>query len=89
MYREPNIVTAIKVRRLERTGHLVRMSDHRTIKKVFLVKSDGRRKAERPKLRLLHCNENYRKLKGVKRWRIKAKYRSVWAVILKEALVRL
>jgi heterodisulfide reductase subunit A-like polyferredoxin len=89
MSREPNIVTTIKVRRLESAGHLVRISDDRTIKKVFLVKPDGRRKAERPKLRLLHCNKNYLKLKGVKRWGIKANDRSVWAVILKEALVRL
>ena len=88
MHREPNIVK-IKVRRLERAGHLVRKSDERIIKKGFLVKPDGRRKAERPKLRWLHCNENYLKLKSVKRWRIKAKDRSVWTVILKEALVRL
>jgi hypothetical protein len=65
------------------------MSNGRTVKKVFLVKPDGRRKAERPKLMLLHCNEYYLKLRGVKRWTIKAKDRSVWAVILKEALVRL
>jgi len=44
--------------------------------------------AGRPKLRWLHCNENYLKLKSVKRCRIKAKDRSVWAVILKEALVK-
>jgi hypothetical protein len=65
------------------------MSDDRTVKKVFLEKPDGRRKAERTKLRWLHCNENYLKLKVVKRWRNTAKDRSVWAVILKEALVKL
>jgi len=89
MYREPNIVTTVKVRRQERASYLIRMSDERTIKKMILVKPDGRRKSERLKLRWLHCNENYLKLKSVKRWRIKAKDRSVWAVILKEALVRL
>jgi hypothetical protein len=36
MYRKPNIVTTMKVRRLEWAGHLVRMSDDRTIKTVFL-----------------------------------------------------
>jgi hypothetical protein len=51
MYRTPNIVRTIKVRRLEWAGHLVRMSDGRTVKKVFLGKPDGRRKAGRPKLR--------------------------------------
>jgi hypothetical protein len=43
MYRKPNIVTTIKVIRLEWAGHLVRMSDDRTINKVFLGKPDGRR----------------------------------------------
>jgi hypothetical protein len=50
--------TTIKVRRLEWTGHLVRTSDDRTIKKVFLEKRDGRRQAARPKLRWLDCIEN-------------------------------
>jgi hypothetical protein len=35
MYTKPNIVTTIKVRRLEWTGCLVRMSDNRTVKKAF------------------------------------------------------
>jgi hypothetical protein len=42
MYRKPIIVTTITVRRLEWAGHLVRMSDDRTVKKVFLGKPDGR-----------------------------------------------
>ena len=43
MYRKPNTVTIIKVR-LEWAGHLVSMSDDRTIKKVFLGKPDRRQK---------------------------------------------
>jgi hypothetical protein len=34
-------------------GHVVRIYDNRTIRKVFLGKPDGRRKAGRPKLRWL------------------------------------
>jgi hypothetical protein len=64
MYRKPNIVTT---RRLELVGHLVRMSDDRTVKKVILGKPDGRRKARRPKLRWLDCTENNLKRMGVKR----------------------
>jgi hypothetical protein len=89
MYRKPNIVTTIKVRRLEWAGHVVRLSDDRTVKKVFLGKPDGRRKAGRPKLRWLDCIENSLKSMGVRRWRKKAEDRSVWAVILKAALVKL
>jgi hypothetical protein len=72
MYRKPNIVTTIKARRLEWAGHLVRMSDDRTVKKVFLGEPDGRRKARRPKLRWLDCIENELKAMDVKRWRQKA-----------------
>jgi hypothetical protein len=89
MYRKPNTVTTLKVRGLEWAGHLVRMSDDGTVKKMLLGKPDGRRKAGRPKLRRLACIVNDLKSVGVKRWRKKAEDRSVWAVILKDAPVRL
>jgi len=47
------MVTTIKLRKLEKPGGLVSMSDDRTVRNVFLVKADGRRKAGRPKLRWL------------------------------------
>jgi hypothetical protein len=49
MYRKPNVVTTMKVRRLEWDGHLLRLSDDGTVKNVFLGKPDGRKKAGRPK----------------------------------------
>jgi hypothetical protein len=67
--RKPIVVTTIKARRLEWAVHLVRMSDGRTVTKVFLVKPDGRRKAGRPKLRWLDCIASDLKFMGVKRWR--------------------
>jgi hypothetical protein len=48
---EPNIVSYIKVKRLAWAGHLVRMNDDRTLKKIFDTKPDGVRSAGRPKLR--------------------------------------
>ena len=36
MYRQQNIVTTIKVIRLEWAGHVVRISDDRAVKYVFL-----------------------------------------------------
>ena len=65
---------------------LVRASDDRTVKKVILGKPDGRREAGRPKLRWLNCVKNGMKSMGANRWRKKAEDRSVWAVVLKEAL---
>jgi hypothetical protein len=58
------------------------MFDDRTVRKVFLEKPDGRRKAGRPKLRWLDCIENGLKSKGVKRWMKKTEDRSAWAIIL-------
>jgi hypothetical protein len=48
----------------------------------FLVKTDGRRKAGRPKLRWFDFIENDLKSMGVQRWRKKAEDRSVWEEIL-------
>jgi hypothetical protein len=48
MYRKPNIVTTIKVRRSKWAAQVVRMSGDRTLMKAFLGKSDGRRRAGRP-----------------------------------------
>jgi len=47
-YREPNIV-ANESKKTRWTGHLVRISYDRTVKKVLLRKPDGSRKAGRPK----------------------------------------
>jgi hypothetical protein len=65
------------------------MCDEETLNKVFMEKPEGRRKAERPKLRWLDSIEKGSQSKSVKRWRKKAEGRSVWAVILKGALVTL
>jgi hypothetical protein len=89
MYRKPSIATTIKLRRLEWVGHLVRIADDRTIKKVFLGKPSGRRRSGRPILRWINSVENDLKSVGVKRCRNKAETRSSWAVILKDAPVKL
>jgi hypothetical protein len=67
MCRKLNIVTTIKVRRLQWAGHVVRMSDDGAVKTVFLGTPGGSRKAGRPKLRWLDCIENDLKSMGVKR----------------------
>jgi hypothetical protein len=50
-FKEPNVVTYIKVKRLAWAGHLVRMDNDRTLKKIFNTKPDGVRSVGRPKLR--------------------------------------
>jgi hypothetical protein len=61
-----NIVSTIKVKRVELAGDLVRNSDDMTEKKVFLGKPDGRRKAGRSKLSWLDFSDNDLKSMDVK-----------------------
>ena len=52
--------------------HRVGMSDDGTVKKAFVWKPDGRRKAGRPKSRWLDRTENDMKSIGIRRQRKKA-----------------
>jgi hypothetical protein len=55
LFNELDIIRYIKVKRLERAGHLIRTSENRTIKKIFNTKPEGIRKVRRPKLRWEEC----------------------------------
>jgi hypothetical protein len=85
----PDIVTEIKVRRLEWLGHVVRMEDAYLSKTVFNAKPEGRRGVGRPRLRWLDDVEADMKAQGVKRWRIKAQNKKEWSAILREAKAKL
>jgi hypothetical protein len=89
VYRSPDIVTDIKVRRLEWLGHIIRMDGARMAKKVFVSKPEGRRDTGRPKLRWLDDVEDDIKALGTRRWRIKAQDRNEWTAIKGEAKIKL
>jgi hypothetical protein len=88
MYKSPDIVTEIKVRRLEWLGH-VRMEDTRLPKMVFSAKPEGRCGVGRRRPRWLDDVEADVKVLGVKRWRIKAQDTNEWSAILWEAKAKL
>ena len=46
-----DIVSIIKIQRLEWLGHVVRMNETRSVKKIFEGKLEGRRGRGRPRLR--------------------------------------
>jgi hypothetical protein len=50
-YKSEDIICVIKVRRLECLGHIVRINETRTVKKIFEEKLGGRRGRGRPRLR--------------------------------------
>ena len=53
LYRNLDIVANIKGKRLECIGHVVRMDQGRTYKKIFESKPEGSRRRGRPRLRWL------------------------------------
>jgi hypothetical protein len=50
-FNEQNIVTYIKAKRLAWVGHLVRMNNDRTLKRIFNTKPDGVKSVGKRKLR--------------------------------------
>ena len=85
IFNEPNIVNYIKVKRLARAGHLVRMDNDRTLKKIFSTKPDGARSVGRPKLRWEDDVDHDMRILGLKNWQKVALNRDEWARLLKKA----
>ena len=67
----PNIVTVIKVHRLECLGHVVRMDSERTVAKLLQGKPGGQKKGG-PRLRWLGDAELDLRNMGGKIWRMRA-----------------
>jgi ribosomal protein L34 len=84
-YKSQDIVTVIKIRRLEWLGHVIRMNETRSVKKIL----EGRRGRGRPELRWINEVEGDLRKLGVKRWRTKAVNREEWTSIIMEAKVKL
>jgi hypothetical protein len=87
--KSPDIVTEIKIRRLEWLGHITRMEDTYTQKKMFNTKLEGRCGVARPKVRWLGDVEADIKTLGIKRWRLKAQDRKEWMVLLRGVRAKL
>ena len=72
MYKNLDIVADIRKKRLEWNGHVVRMNQGRTAKKIFESKLEGNRKKGRPILRWLEDVKKDLWEMKVKRWLQKA-----------------
>ena len=88
-YKSQGIVTVIKIQRLEWLGHVIRMKETRSVKKIFEGKLEGRRSEGRPRLRWINNVEDDLRKLGVKQWRTKALDREEWASIVREAKAKL
>jgi hypothetical protein len=88
-YKSQDIVTVIKIRRLEWLGHVIRMNEARIVKKIFEEKLEERRGRGRPRLRWINDVEEDLRMIGEKRWRRKALEREEGAFVIKEPKVKL
>jgi hypothetical protein len=75
----------LKQKRLEWIGHIVRMDQGRTVKKVLESKWEGSRRRRRPKLRWMEDLEKDLQEIKVKKLRQKTVDMEEWASIIKEA----
>jgi hypothetical protein len=88
-YKSQDIVTVIKIRKMEWLGRVIRMNETRSVKEIFEGKLEGRRGRGRPRLRWINDVEDDVRKFGVKRWRTKALDREEWASIVREATAKL
>ena len=72
LYKDLHIVANIKKKRLEWIGHVVRMDQGRTVKKIFESKLEVSRRRGRPRLRWLEDAQKELHDTKFKRWQQKA-----------------
>lgn len=84
LFASPDLVAEVRSRRLAWLGHLERLDENRTVKRLFRNRPEGRRKVGRPRKRWVEdVEEDLRKM-GVRHWRRKALDRESWRKIAKE-----
>jgi hypothetical protein len=84
LYRKPDI-SDIRKGRLRWLGHVERMSEEITVKKVFKDTLEGKRSVGKSRKRWLGDMERDLKKTGVTGWRKIGEDRDTWKLILKEA----
>jgi hypothetical protein len=80
-----NIVRYIKSRRIAWLGHVMRMDDKRTPKRILEWKPIGTRIRERPRKRWVADIKDDMEIMGVRRWRNQCKERAEWKRITEKA----
>jgi hypothetical protein len=92
LYKEPNIVEDIKIRRLEWAGHIIRitrMEEERIPKKVLNGNFHTTRPVGRPRTRWADVvQRDALQLLATRGWRGKAANRDEWRHLMKEAKAR-
>jgi hypothetical protein len=80
-----DIVKFIKSRRIAWLGHVVRMDDKRTPKRILQWKPIAARTRGRPRKRWIAGIEEDLQIMGVRRWRKQSEERAEWKKITEKA----
>ena len=84
-FKEPDVIKTIAIQRIKWAGHVIRMDDSSTTKKIFLAKPITTRVRGRPKLRWIDCIEKDFEILKVNNWKSTAKNRAAWGKLLRKA----
>jgi len=86
LYKESNIVEDIKIRRLVRADHIIRMEEERIPKKALNGNLHTTRPVGRPRNRWADVvQKDALQLLGIRGWRRKAEKRDEWRHLMREA----
>jgi hypothetical protein len=85
LVKNADIVRFIKSRRMALLGHVMRMDEKRTPKRISEWKPIGRRSTGRPRKRWIENIEDDIQIMGIKGWRKLCKEREEWKRITEKA----
>jgi hypothetical protein len=89
LYKEPNIVEDVKIRRLEWAGHIIRMQEERIPKKVLNGNFHTTRPVGRPRTRWADVvQRDALQLLGTRGGRRRAANKYEWRCLVREAKAR-
>jgi hypothetical protein len=89
LYKEPNIVEDIKIRRIKWAGHVIKLEEERIPKKVLNGNFHSTRPVGRPRTRWADVvQRDALQLLGTRGWKRRAANRDEWRRFLREAKAR-
>ena len=84
-FKQPDIVTSIKIGRLRWMGHVERMSETETAKQIIRQVPVGKRVPGRPKARYMEQVQSDIATLNIQNWKIAARNRAEWKKLLEQA----